>query len=275
MDQIFPHELLHVIVRQLAGERRGGGSNQVHAIGVRTDPETAFEEGFAEHAQVMALDDADALPETRAVAGDVALRAWADRKFDDYERALTARFSPGARARIAFPLWFGRAEQTLRYHGVRENLFSLARPVPPRLRSARDPYAAYLFENILPADPAIREAAAGRPDRRVVAVVVCGCRSPASRPAFRRRPLDRAYSRCSRRSAAEAGKHSGSSSAPRRPSRRARRVRRAVEETRPDARRAPGTTRPRSDPQHRFRPGTTMYDQFRLLDHPDLNGDAD
>ena len=54
MDQIFPHELMHVLVRQLAGEAPEGGANQTHAIGVRTDRPTAFNEGFAEAAQVLA-----------------------------------------------------------------------------------------------------------------------------------------------------------------------------------------------------------------------------
>lgn len=150
LDQIFPHELLHVMVRQLGGPRRDGRSNQVHAVGVRTDPETAFEEGFAEHAQVMALDDPDALPETRAMAADVDLRAWAETKVDAYARAIAARFSFGTKARVTFPLWFGRSEQILRYHGVRENLFARERPLPARLSSGRDPYATYLFENIVP-----------------------------------------------------------------------------------------------------------------------------
>ena len=69
MDQIFPHELLHIIARQLAGEPRESGANQVHAIGVRTDPVTAFQEGFAEHVQVMCVDDPDAHPATRALQG--------------------------------------------------------------------------------------------------------------------------------------------------------------------------------------------------------------
>ena len=69
MDQIFPHELLHVIVRQLAGEPRESGGNQMHAIGVRTDPVNAFGEGFAEHVQVMSVDDPDAAPGDRRAPG--------------------------------------------------------------------------------------------------------------------------------------------------------------------------------------------------------------
>jgi hypothetical protein len=56
IDQIFPHELLHIIVHNLAGPPPDGNSNQIHAIGVKTDRGTAFSEGFAEHAQIMAID---------------------------------------------------------------------------------------------------------------------------------------------------------------------------------------------------------------------------
>ena len=74
MDQIFPHELMHVIVRQLAGAPRESGANQVHAVGVRTDPVQAFSEGFAEHVQILAVDDPDAARETRALVDDLGAR---------------------------------------------------------------------------------------------------------------------------------------------------------------------------------------------------------
>ena len=80
MDQIFPHELGHVMVRQLAGEPKRGGSNQMHAVGVCTDPVQAFSEGFAEHFQVMALDDADASPATARLLNDPFWRQRADRE---------------------------------------------------------------------------------------------------------------------------------------------------------------------------------------------------
>lgn len=153
LDQIFPHELLHVIVRQLAGERRPGGSNQVHAVNVCTDPETAFEEGFAEHGQVMAIDAPDADPATRRWATDPSERAWAESKLQAYERALGARLAIAPKSRMAFILWFGRSEQILRYHGVKNNLFARARAVPDRLLRTSDPYAAYLLENIVPGRP--------------------------------------------------------------------------------------------------------------------------
>jgi hypothetical protein len=55
LDQIFPHELAHIIFYQLAGEPPAGGANQVHAIGLRTDPVIAFHEGFAEHVQTLTV----------------------------------------------------------------------------------------------------------------------------------------------------------------------------------------------------------------------------
>ncbi len=83
MDQIFPHELMHIIVRQLAGEPRVSGGNQVHAVGVRTDPVVAFNEGFAEHVQVLAVDDPAAAAETGALALDDQLCLRAKRNWLD------------------------------------------------------------------------------------------------------------------------------------------------------------------------------------------------
>ena len=103
MDQIFPHELLHVIVRQLAGEPRESGGNQMHAIGVRTDPVNAFSEGFAEHVQVMSVDDPDAVPETAALREDGDALARAEREFAGYGRELAARFPLGSPVAAAFP----------------------------------------------------------------------------------------------------------------------------------------------------------------------------
>jgi DNA uptake protein ComE-like DNA-binding protein len=148
IDQIFPHELLHIILRDLAGEARSGPASQVHAIGVATDRVTALNEGFAEHAQVMAIDAHDAVPETAAIARDLQAREAALKRFSEYERALTARWSLVPRARMTFPFWFSQSEQVLRYHGVHANLF--AHEPAADIRSARSPYDAYLLDNTLP-----------------------------------------------------------------------------------------------------------------------------
>lgn len=162
MDQIFPHELLHVIVRDLAGDPAEGHATQVHAIGVRTDRVTAFNEGFAEHGQVMAIDDPDAVPETRAVATDMATRAWAFDNLAGYRRALTARWSLAPKHRMTFPFWFSQSEQVLRYHAVRENLFAREPDVPQRLFDDRGAYRAYLLENVLPGSAGAAPKSAAR-----------------------------------------------------------------------------------------------------------------
>ena len=148
IDQIFPHELMHIILKDLAGPRDDGHATQVHAIGVTTDRLTAFDEGFAEHAQVMSIDAADAAPDTRALAHDAAGYQRALENVEAYRRALTARWAIAPRAVLTFPFWFSGSEQVLRYHAVRLNLFarepSVGRVTPSRA------YNAYLLDNVLP-----------------------------------------------------------------------------------------------------------------------------
>jgi hypothetical protein len=153
IDQIFPHELAHVMVQQLAGEPGRGGSTQGHAIAVRTDPEMAFTEGFAEHFQVMALDDRDADPRSRALLADPYWRSRADRDVQEYRRAMDARWAPAVRARLGFIFWYSGTEQVWRYYGVKANAFALQPAIPERLLRTSDPYAAYLVENVLPGVP--------------------------------------------------------------------------------------------------------------------------
>jgi len=152
MDQIFPHELTHVIVQQLADSPPpgAGGANQVHAIGVRTDRVTAFTEGFAEAIQVLAVDDPDARPETHALAADPLPPVRAAGRLAWYARALEARLALAPPARLGFVFWFGSTEQTLRYHAVKADAFAREAQIPVRLLTRSDPYRAYLLENTLP-----------------------------------------------------------------------------------------------------------------------------
>lgn len=152
IDQIFPHELLHHVLRQLAGEASEGGANQVHAIGARTDPYTAFNEGFAEHAQVAAVDDPDAAPDTAALATDRGLVHRTDQHLAAYRRSLSATWAPATRARLGFVLWFSQGEDVLRYHAVKANRFAFEPPVPNHLMRPSRLYRAYLLQNILPGD---------------------------------------------------------------------------------------------------------------------------
>ena len=149
IDQIFPHELVHIIVHDLAGEMPPGGANQVHAIGVKTDRVVAFSEGFAEHAQIMAIDDPAASADTRVLAASESRVRSAYSNMAAYRRALEARWVVAPRAVAAFPLWFSGAEQVLRYDAVKRNLFARE---PKLARPPHDLHRAYLLHNILPGD---------------------------------------------------------------------------------------------------------------------------
>jgi hypothetical protein len=152
MDQIYPHELLHLIVTDLIGPPPGGRDNQVHAIGVRTDRVTAFSEGFAEHAQVMAIEAGDVAPETGRLLSDTSIARLADAQLAAYRRALTARCAIAPKGVMGFPLWFSSNEQVLRYRAVRDNLFAREAPIPPELLRT-NLHRAYLLDNVLPGDP--------------------------------------------------------------------------------------------------------------------------
>ena len=128
MDQIFPHELMHVIMRQLAGAPRTSGGNQMHAIGVRTDP----------------------VADTARLPVDTRLRADADRAMNAFVRDLSRRWWPVQPSRMRFLLWFSQTEQVLRYHAVKANAFARMPAIPDRLLAEKDKYAAYLFSNVVP-----------------------------------------------------------------------------------------------------------------------------
>jgi hypothetical protein len=153
IDQIFPHELAHVITMQLSGKAGFAGSTQSHALGVRTDPSVAFEEGFAEHLQVRALDDPDAAADTRRLAGDPWYARKAAEHMAAYAREVNAAWGPFARHRVGFLFWFGGTEQSLRYHAVKANAYARMPSIPDRLLASSDPYGAYLLQNVLPGDP--------------------------------------------------------------------------------------------------------------------------
>ena len=103
LDQIVPHELAHVIRRQLVGPLADGSANQVHALGLRTDPVTAFNEGFAEHLQPMAIDHPDADPATRSLAADGEASERVSARLAAYRREVAARLAVAPRLRMGFP----------------------------------------------------------------------------------------------------------------------------------------------------------------------------
>ncbi len=156
VDQIFPHELGHIIVRLLSGKPTPGGSNQLHAVGVRTDPKVAFQEGFAEHLQIMAIDDPDADPSTRALATERAERQLADRQLAFYLSELISRWSFATPKKMGFLFWYSPTEQVLRYSAVKDDAFARAPDIPDTLLKQKNLYAAYLYQNIFPASTTSR-----------------------------------------------------------------------------------------------------------------------
>lgn len=152
MDQIFPHELLHVMLHQLIGEFPMSGANQVHAVGVRTDPVIAFDEGFAEHAQILAVDDPQAAADTKALIENGALEHRARADVHRYVNDLSHWYMPCKPSQMRFLIWFSRSEQVLRYHAVKANEFARESPVPDSLWSRSDKYGAYLVQCVAPGD---------------------------------------------------------------------------------------------------------------------------
>lgn len=151
MDQIFPHELWHVMHLQLVGQPDRGHSRQIHALGVRTDPVTAFAEGLAEHAQVLAVDDPDAPPETAVLPQQLDLRSRAERELSAYAAQMQRHVWPHAPQQLRFLVWFSATEQVQRYFHVKENRFGREPRIPPDLLAAADLYPAWLLASIVPA----------------------------------------------------------------------------------------------------------------------------
>jgi hypothetical protein len=153
IDQLFPHELFHALRSQLVGPLGDGYANQVHALGVRTDRITAFNEGVAEHFQAMAIDDPGAHPSTRALGRDLERATAVTSRLERYGRELAARLAIVPRLRMGFLAWFSNDEDVLRYVAVKSNSFARQRQVPESLLAAHEFYRAYLFESTLPGRP--------------------------------------------------------------------------------------------------------------------------
>ncbi len=153
IDQIVPHELAHVMRRQLVGEMVYIGTNQIHALGVRTDHAVAFNEGFAEHLQAVAFDESEGQPQLAALAADTARLAKVHDHLDRYRRELAAQIAIAPPMRMGFVAWYSNDEDVLRYHGVKNNYFAREANIPARLLRGLDPYNAYLLENVLPGAP--------------------------------------------------------------------------------------------------------------------------
>jgi hypothetical protein len=132
--EIFPHELAHIMMRELAGDATRKASNAIHFVTVRTDPWMAFTEGWGEHFQPVALDlgPGSAARELRARPPYAADSGWLARFAR--EQARGSWFRP---ANLAFLFWQGKGEQQLRDGAVRGNCFIHLVPLPRELQDGR------------------------------------------------------------------------------------------------------------------------------------------
>jgi hypothetical protein len=125
LEEIFSHELGHLILRSLLGEIHGGPSRKMHQSMTVTDYPTAFDEGYAEHFQPLVRDATD--------------------------NAHLRELSKGATATDLDRLWLSRFDQQLRTDGVKRNLFIHRKALPAAaLQPDPDRYQLYLDSETSP-----------------------------------------------------------------------------------------------------------------------------
>jgi len=131
LEQIYAHELGHLMMAALAGPAPRRASSAMHFMTVRTDPWYAFTEGFGEHFQPMALDHyRDAVPAARRNPPASELERFWQPRFAT-EQTEGCWICP---ANLRFVWWHGRGEQRMRDAPLRENLFVHQVALPERLQ---------------------------------------------------------------------------------------------------------------------------------------------
>lgn len=140
--EIFPHELGHILLSLLSGE---GESfiEKVHYFCTLTDNTTAFNEGFAEHFQVIShVTEADERIK-RSVQDDLReTGVWLFRRLHGYKRDFSwpGRFGY---YRATMPVWYQKLENMRRHTFVESKLIQR----PPRLTSHSDPWMGILYRD--------------------------------------------------------------------------------------------------------------------------------
>jgi hypothetical protein len=119
LEEIFSHELGHLILKSLLGDINSGPSRKMHQSMTVTDYPTAFDEGYAEHFQ----------PLVRDATGNAYLR----------------ELTKGATATDLNLLWLSGLDQQLRTDGVKRNLFVHRKALPAlALQPNPDRYQLFL-----------------------------------------------------------------------------------------------------------------------------------
>lgn len=103
-EEIFSHELGHLVLKALVGPPEAGQSRKMHQSMTITDYPTAFDEGFAEHFQ----------PLVRDATANLELR----------------KRTRGIGTTDLELLWLSAADEQLRTDGVKRNLFIHSKPLP-------------------------------------------------------------------------------------------------------------------------------------------------
>jgi len=147
--QIFPHELGHVMLQELAGWQEGTLVTQIHQVTMTTDYVYAFNEGWGEHFQAVAVDHTT----------NADLQAQANQPLPVGEQGPYAHLARELKgrcllcpAKLSLLLWFSQRESHLRYAGVKSDLFAHQPAIPEDLLQRRDQYDALLYQAIVPPD---------------------------------------------------------------------------------------------------------------------------
>lgn len=140
--EIFPHELGHVILHLLSGE---GESviEKVHYFCTLTDNTTAFNEGFAEHFQVISHVTEPDERIKKSVQNDLReTGVWLFRRLHGYKRdfAWPGRFGY---YRASMPVWYQKLENMRRHTFVDSKLIQR----PPRLTTHANPWMGILYRD--------------------------------------------------------------------------------------------------------------------------------
>ena len=134
LEQIYAHELGHLMMAALAGPAPRKASTAMHFMTVRTDPWYAFTEGFGEHFQPAALDHyGDEVPASRRDAPASELERFWQPRFAR-EQVEGCWICP---ANLRLVWWHGRGEQRLRDAPLRDNLFVHQVALPDALQGGR------------------------------------------------------------------------------------------------------------------------------------------
>ncbi|MFQ5340147.1 MAG: ComEA family DNA-binding protein [Anaerolineae bacterium] len=150
-EQLFPHEVGHAILQELAGWQQGALAAQVHQVTMVTDYFYAFNEGWGEHFQAVAVDHTT----------NSRLQARREMPLAGGEQGPYARLARELNrqcllcpATLTLPLWYSQRESHLRYAGVKTNLFAYQPAAPDVLVQRDDPHAALLYQSVVPPDRA-------------------------------------------------------------------------------------------------------------------------